>query len=95
MNELSKLFKKKKYAAFYIQGFVDAEGCFSVSLKKQKTTRFGWVLDPVFQVSQHKENMLVLELLKRELSCGRITPKPGQKETMLYTVDNRRQQAVR
>jgi len=88
---LSKLLKKKRYLRFYILGFVDAEGCFSVSLKKQDTTRFGWVLDPLFQVTQHKSNRSVLEQIKKELVCGRIVEKPGQKDTLIYLVDNRRQ----
>lgn len=90
-KELSKLFKKGKHMKYYLLGFVDAEGCFSVSLKKQETTRFGWVLDPVFQVTQHKNHSDVLEILRRELKCGRITQKSGQDDTLIYTVDNRRQ----
>lgn len=90
-QELSKLLRKKRYLGFYILGFVDAEGCFSVALKKQITTRFGWVLDPVFQVTQHKANKIVLNLIKKELGCGRIIDKPGQRDTLIYVVDNRRQ----
>ena len=89
--ELRKLMKKKRYLDHYIQGFADAEGCFSVALKKQKSARFGWVLDPLFQVTQHKNNSVVLELIKKTLGCGRIIEKPGQKDTLIYLVDNRRQ----
>jgi len=88
---LSKLLRKKRYLRFYILGFVDAEGCFSVSLKRQKTTRFGWVLDPIFQVTQHKSSKTILEHIKKELGCGRIIEKPGQKDTLIFLVDNRRQ----
>jgi hypothetical protein len=75
----------------YVLGFVDAEGCFSVSLKKQKTTRFGWVLDPVFHVTQHENSREILELIKNNLKCGRIIEKHGQKETLQFLVDNRKQ----
>jgi hypothetical protein len=75
----------------YVLGFVDAEGCFSVSLKKQKTARFGWVLDPVFHVTQHENSGKVLELIKNKLECGRIIRKHGQTETLQLLVDNRRQ----
>ena len=88
---LSKLLRKKNRIKLYIIGFVDAEGCFSVSLKKQKDARFGWVLDPIFQVTQHKNSKLVLDVIKDELTCGRIINKPGQKDTLIYLVDNRRQ----
>ncbi len=88
--ELSKL-PKRRYLNYYVLGFVDAEGCFSVSLKKQETARFGWVLDPVFHVTQHGKSRNVLELIKNALNCGRIIKKPGQPETMQFLVDNRRQ----
>lgn len=86
-----KLLSKKQYLNHYLVGFSDAEGCFSISTKKQKGTRFGWVLDPLFQVTQHKNSREVLELFKKELHCGRIIEKPGQKNILLFIVDNRRQ----
>ena len=86
-----KLPRRRKYLHYYIVGFVDGEGCFSVSLKKQDDTRFGWVIDPVFHVTQDKEGAVVLEMLKRVFQCGRIIPKPGQEDTVLqYVVDSRR-----
>lgn len=83
--------QKGKYTRFYLLGFTDAEGCFSISLKKEKTTRFGWALDPVFQITQHKQNKEILEMFQKELKCGRIIRKSGQPDLMVYLVDNRRQ----
>jgi hypothetical protein len=82
---------RRKYLNYYITGFVDGEGCFSISVKKQDNTRFGWVIDPVFHVTQNKERNIILEILKRTFKCGRIIPKPGQEDKVLqYTVDSRR-----
>jgi hypothetical protein len=89
--ELSKLPKSRSELSYYLSGFADAEGCFSVALKRQEGTRFGFVLDPVFHVTQHKQNRAVLELYVRVLGCGRIIPKPGQPETLQFYTDNRRQ----
>ncbi|PIT83919.1 hypothetical protein COU37_05535 [Candidatus Micrarchaeota archaeon CG10_big_fil_rev_8_21_14_0_10_45_29] len=89
--KVSNLPKKRKELAYYIVGFADAEGCFNVALKKQKDTRFGWVLDPVFHVTQHKSHRHILELCKRFLGCGRVIPKPGQPDVLQFYVDNRRQ----
>lgn len=75
----------------YLAGFTDGEGCFNVSLKKQKDTRFGWVLDPLFQVTQHKNNREILELFQSMMTCGRIIEKPGQKDLLVFLVDNRKQ----
>ena len=92
LGENAKMFpKRRKYLHWYIVGLVDGEGCFSVSVKKQKGTRFGWVLDPVFQVTQRDENKFILYMFKRVLKCGRVVPKPGQPGTSLFLVDNRRQ----
>jgi hypothetical protein len=89
--EVSSLPKKRRELRYYLAGFADAEGCFSVSLKKQEGTRFGWVLDPVFHVTQHEQGRNVLELFVREMGCGRIIPKPGQPQVLQFYVDNRRQ----
>ena len=84
---------KSKYLKYYLLGFTDGEGCFSISLKKEDTARFGWALDPLFQITQHKVNGEILKLFKQELRCGRIIEKPGQPDLLLFLVDNRRQLA--
>ena len=82
---------RRKYLYYYIVGLVDGEGCFSVSIKKQDDTKFGWVVDPVFHVTQNREKWQILEVLKRTFKCGRIIPKPGQEDAVLqYVVDARR-----
>ena len=97
LNEFSDLAKvrnlpkKRKELAYYLAGFADGEGCFSVAIKKQQDTRFGWVLDPVFHVTQHKNHRNILDLYVRFLGCGRVIPKPGQPQLMQFYVDNRRQ----
>lgn len=88
---MKKLLSKKRYLKYYLLGVADSEGCFSIATKKQKTARFRWILDPLFQITQHKNNIKVLELFQKELKCGRIIEKPGQKNILVYLVDNRRQ----
>ncbi|MBI3588583.1 LAGLIDADG family homing endonuclease [Candidatus Micrarchaeota archaeon] len=82
---------RMKYLRYYLLGFSDGEGCFCVSLKKEPTTRFGFALDPMFHVTQHRTHADVLELFKRAFTCGRVMEKPGQPDTMQFMVDNRRQ----
>ncbi|MEM2166931.1 MAG: LAGLIDADG family homing endonuclease, partial [Candidatus Bathyarchaeia archaeon] len=48
---------RRKYLYYYIVGLVDGEGCFSISIKRQDDTRFGWVIDPVFHVTQSKDQV--------------------------------------
>jgi len=85
------LLRKRRYLDKYLLGFADAEGCFSVAIKRQAGTKFGLVVDPLFQVTQHKNNMIVLELFRKVFSCGRIIEKSGQKDLAVFLVDNRRQ----
>ena len=91
MEVPKKLLSKKRNMRLYLLGFTDAEGCFSIATKRQAGTRFGWVLDPLFQVTQHKDNRKILDIFKNELSCGRVIEKPGQKDLLIFIVDNRRQ----
>lgn len=91
MDAPKKLLAKRKRLHWYLTGFADAEGCFSVAIKKQKDARFGWVLDPLFQVTQHKEGAGVLELFQKTLNCGRVIKKPGSEDQKVFVVDNRRQ----
>ncbi len=82
---------RRKYLRYYLLGLADGEGCFTVGIKKQESAKFGWVLDPIFHVTQHRKNRAVLELFLRELRCGRIMTKYGQPDTLQFYVQNRRQ----
>lgn len=84
-------FPKRKYLFYYLTGFIDGEGSFSISVKRQAGTRFGWVLDPVFHVAQSEEHMEVLEMLRDAFQCGRIQDKHGSPGVKEFVVDNRRQ----
>jgi hypothetical protein len=56
----------------WMVGFVDGEGCFSVSITKNKTTRLGWQVQPEFVVSQGMKSKDSLEIFKNFFGCGRI-----------------------
>ncbi len=89
--EPGRLPAKRKYLKYYLLGIADGEGCFTISIKKQESAKFGWVLDPIFHVTQHRKNRAVLELFKRELHCGKVMEKYGQPETLQFYVQNRRE----
>jgi hypothetical protein len=56
----------------WVVGFVDGEGCFSVSIHRNPFMRRtpGWQVLPVFQVYQHGDHREVLEELARFLSAA-------------------------
>ena len=75
----------------YLLGFTDGEGCFHISIKRQKSAKMRWVLDPIFHVTQHKDNVDILYHFQGLLGCGRVKKKYGQPDTMLFSVESRRE----
>jgi hypothetical protein len=72
----------------WVVGFVDGEGCFSVSIHRNpgaRSTR-GWQLNPVFHVYQHQEYRMVLEALERFFGCGCVRSKGAGSSVMTYAV---------
>ena len=58
--------------ANWICGFVDGEGCFSVSLIKNKTTKSGVQIFPEFVVTQGAKSISALKEIKKFFDCGNI-----------------------
>ena len=56
--------------AYWIYGFVDGEGCFSVSVIKNETTKSGIQIFPEFVVTQGAKSLSALEEIKRILRPG-------------------------
>jgi hypothetical protein len=77
----------------WVTGFVDGEGCFSVSVHRNVLARptNGWHVQPTFQVSQHRDHVDILEDLVRFFGCGRVRDKGRQSSVMVYSVYSTRQ----
>jgi hypothetical protein len=73
----------------WVVGFVDGEGCFSVSVHRNPYVRRtrGWQIHPVFHVYQHVSHRAVLEELVEFFSCGRVRPKGGSSSVETFAVD--------
>lgn len=56
----------------WIVGFTDGEGCFSVSLIKNKTTKSGWQIFPEFVVTQGEKSLAALEIFQEFFGTGKI-----------------------
>ena len=48
------------YIASYISGYVDGEGCFTISYSPRIKLRTGWEVRPSFSVSQNADRSEVL-----------------------------------
>ena len=81
---------KGKFLCYFIAGFVDGEGSFSVSIKKLPTAKFGWVVDPCFQVYQHKKNVHILHIIREVFQAGYIKRKSPTSNTFVYCISDRR-----
>ncbi len=75
----------------WVVGFVDGEGCFSVSLHRNRFMRSTgyWQLLPVFQVSQHRDHRRVLEALISFFGCGTVRSKGPNSDVLIYVVGRR------
>jgi len=77
--------------SYFISGFVDGEGCFSITIQKSKNVKLGIQVIPEFHVSQHQRRDEVLEAIKERFGCGYIRPnnRNNPKDlTSVYVVRN-------
>lgn len=74
--------------ADYIAGFVDGEGCFSVSIYPHPTVRYGarFQIQPVFQVYQDRANIEIIEKIRDFFGCGTITSKGPNSSVMTFSI---------
>jgi intein-encoded DNA endonuclease-like protein len=61
---------KQRNVAEYISGFVDGEGCFSVSFTKRPRFIVGWETKPSFSVSQNRDRAQQLFIMQEYFGCG-------------------------
>ena len=60
----------ERNVAEYISGFVDGEGCFSVSFTKRSRFIVGWETKPSFSVSQNEDRAQPLFIMQKHFDCG-------------------------
>ena len=61
---------EKRNVSEYISGYVDGEGCFSISFSRCKRLRIGWETKPSFSVSQNENRAEVLYILQKRFDSG-------------------------
>jgi LAGLIDADG endonuclease len=75
----------------YLAGFIDGEGCFSVSIHPNPNAKFGWLIDPDFTINQHRQSRELLESIRRFFGCGKIYEKsPNKSNVLTFTVYGRK-----
>ena len=71
----------------YISGYVDGEGCFSVSFLKRPKLTIGIETRPSFSVSQNEDRAEILYHMQRTFQCGHMRRDYSDK-TLKYEVRN-------
>ena len=75
----------------YLAGFIDGEGCFSVTVHPNPNAKWGWLIDPDFTINQHRQSRELLESIQKFLGCGKIYEKsPGKSNVLTLVVYGRR-----
>src|SRR5580765_3202295 len=69
----------REFLSAYISGYVDGEGCFSISIAPRATLAVGWEVRPSFSVSQNGDRAEVLHALQAYFGCGSIRPDRSDK----------------
>jgi len=71
---------------WFLTGFADAEGCFSIKIQHNAQLKMKWRVRPVFSITLHIKDLALLESIKNNLGVGNIS-KSGEKAVM-FAVDS-------
>ena len=78
-----KLFNEKRLNPYWVVGFVDGEGCFSVGVFKNQTLRLGYQVQLEFSITQHKRDHDLLLQFIEFFGCGYVAPDGPLKQKYL------------
>jgi len=77
---------------WFLGGFVEGEGSNSVSVTIHKNFKFGINIQPVFNVSQHKNGLNILYSFKELFEgAGSVVEKSGSPDIFVYTIKGYKQ----
>ncbi len=71
-------------------GVVEGEGSWCISIKKHPMARLGYYVQPEFFVYQHRRRRELLEMAQEVFECGRIWPKPGNPDVLVFAINSRK-----
>jgi hypothetical protein len=77
---------------WFLGGFVEGEGSNSVSIVVNKSFKYGVNIQPVFNVSQHKNGLDILYSFKELFNnAGSVVEKSGSPDVYVYTLKGYKQ----
>ena len=88
---LKKDIKNVNYL-YFLGGFVEGEGSMSVSVTIHKDFKYGVNIQPVFNVTQHKKGLKILNSFKELFgNAGSVVQKSGSPDVYVYTLKGYKQ----
>lgn len=57
---------------WFLTGFVDAEGCFTLGISRNKYCKTGWSIQLFFQIALHRKDVELLERIQNYFGVGKI-----------------------
>ena len=64
--------QQERLNPYWLIGFTDGEGCFSISIFKNNTLKSGYQVFPEFVLTQGAKSLETLEKIKDFFDCGKI-----------------------
>ena len=64
--------QQERLNPYWLTGFTDGEGCFSISIFKNETLKYGYQIFPEFVLTQGARSLETLEKVRDFFGCGRI-----------------------
>ena len=83
-------FPTEEQKRWFLAGFIEGEGSLCVSIKYHPTSKFGFLVDPEFFLYQHKSGIKMLEMACEVFGTGKIYPKPGNEDVLVFSIVSRR-----
>jgi LAGLIDADG endonuclease len=76
---------------YFLAGFIEGEGSISVSVTIHKDFKYGVNIQPVFNITQHKNGLDILSSFKELFEAGSIVSKSGSPDIYVYTLKGYKQ----
>jgi hypothetical protein len=89
-NGYFNYYKNTNYL-YFLGGFVEGEGSMSVSVTIHKDFKYGINIQPIFNVTQHKNGLNILNSYKELFNAGSIVQKSGSPDIYVYTLKGYKQ----
>ena len=75
---------------WFLAGVFEGEGSMCISIKKHPTAASGFYVDPEFFIYQHRNRRPLLEFAQEVFQTGKISPKHGNPDVLVYAIHSRR-----